>query len=83
VLVHIHDIMFPFEYPEAWFPSGRALNEAYMVRAFLLFNNRFRIIFWNNYLRICDAEWLGRTLPDCLRGWTTSLWLCTTDGGRS
>ena len=35
VLVHFHDIFFPFEYPQAWLAEGRAWNEAYLLRAFL------------------------------------------------
>src|ERR1035438_5384132 len=43
VLVHIHDIPWPFEYPEAWLKGGRAWNEAYMVKAFLQYNAAFKI----------------------------------------
>jgi hypothetical protein len=75
VLVHVHDVYFPFEYPEAWFKNGYAINEAYILRSFLIFNNRFEIIFWNDYLKKRDAEWLARTLPGCLKGWSTSIWL--------
>ena len=75
MLVHVHDIFFPFEYPEAWFKNGYAVNEAYILRAFLTFNDRFEIIFWNDYLKKRDADWLSRTLPGCLKGWSTSIWL--------
>jgi predicted O-methyltransferase YrrM len=51
VLVHIHDIGFPFEYPRAWVREGRAWNEAYLLRSFLTFNPRFRIELWNGSLR--------------------------------
>lgn len=34
VLIHFHDIGWPFEYPEEWFYMGRAWNEAYFLRAF-------------------------------------------------
>ena len=36
VLVHVHDIAYPFEYPQEWVEEGRAWNEAYLLRAFLL-----------------------------------------------
>ena len=51
VLVHIHDIGFPFEYPREWVVEGRSWNEAYVLRAFLSFNERFRIELWNGSLR--------------------------------
>jgi Methyltransferase domain len=82
VLVHVHDVFYPFEYPEDLFPSGYALNEAYMLRAFLIFNDRFRIIFWNDYLKKCDGDWLARTLPGCLKRWSSSIWLRSTEAPR-
>jgi predicted O-methyltransferase YrrM len=33
VVVHIHDIFWPFEYPKEWIYAGRAWNEAYLARA--------------------------------------------------
>lgn len=51
VLVHIHDIGFPFEYPRSWVAEGRSWNEAYLLRALLMFNDRFRIELWNGSLR--------------------------------
>lgn len=51
VLVHVHDIAFPFEYPRPWVEEGRSWNEAYLLRAFLSFNERFRIELWNSCLR--------------------------------
>ena len=32
VWVHLHDIFFPFEYPEAWVREGRAWHEAHLLR---------------------------------------------------
>jgi hypothetical protein len=45
-LIHIHDIFSGFEYPEKWLLEGRAWNEAYLLRAFLLFNSAFEIYAW-------------------------------------
>src|SRR5262245_48406157 len=33
VLVHIHDVCYPFDYPLAWLKQGRAWNEIYLLRA--------------------------------------------------
>lgn len=50
VIVHIHDIYWPFDYPEEWIREGRAWTEAYLVRAFLQYNPRFKILYFNSYL---------------------------------
>src|SRR5207249_2885268 len=49
VLVHVHDIFWPFEYPTEWIREGRAWNEAYLLRAFLTFNKAYEIVFWTPY----------------------------------
>lgn len=50
VVIHIHDIHFPFEYPEAWVRERRAWNEAYILRSFLQFNSEFEILFWPSFM---------------------------------
>jgi Methyltransferase domain len=82
VLVHVHDVFYPFEYPENWFAMGFATNEAYLLRAFLTFNDRFEIYFWSDYLKKYDADWLARNLPACLKGWSSSIWLRSTEAPR-
>ena len=51
VLIHFHDIFYPFEYPEKWYKEGRYWNEAYILRAFLQFNSVFKIIYWLDWLK--------------------------------
>ncbi len=50
VHVHVHDVFFPFEYPADWVFGGRAWNENYLLRAFLIDNARFRITWFNSLL---------------------------------
>ena len=50
VLVHFHDIFFPFVYPREWIFAGRNWNETYMLRAFLQYNDSFRMILFNTFL---------------------------------
>jgi predicted O-methyltransferase YrrM len=50
VIIHFHDIYWPFEYPLAWIQQGRAWNEAYLLRAFLQYNEHFEILQFNHYL---------------------------------
>jgi hypothetical protein len=82
VLVHFHDILWPFEYPSLWVNDGRAWNEAYILRAFLQYNNAFRILYFNSMMQTHSGQFLGIKLPLAMRtpSWpltpsNTSLWL--------
>ncbi len=50
VWIHMHDIFFPFEYPEAWVREGRAWHESYVLRAFLSYNTAFAIRWFQTFL---------------------------------
>jgi len=51
VWVHVHDIFFPHDYPAEWLINRRlALNEQYMLEAFLAFNTAFSIELANYWL---------------------------------
>ena len=52
VIVHFHDIFWPFEYPRDWAVTRNfSWNEAYALRAFLAFNSAWRILFFADHLR--------------------------------
>jgi len=52
VLVHIHDIFTPRDYPEKWLIDEVKLwNEQYVLEAFLSLNNAYRVIGALNFLR--------------------------------
>jgi predicted O-methyltransferase YrrM len=63
VRVHFHDIFYPFEYPKEWVYQGRAWNEAYVLRAFLQHNDRFKIELFNSFLERFHADTLTRLMP--------------------
>ena len=67
VIIHFHDIFWPFEYPKKWLKSGRAWNEAYLLRAFLQYNSQFEILFYNSFLEHHRRETLREKLPLMLR----------------
>ncbi|WKT77736.1 class I SAM-dependent methyltransferase [Lysinibacillus fusiformis] len=50
VIIHFHDIFFPFEYPKEWLYKGYYWNEAYILRSFLQYNKSFSIIYWNDFI---------------------------------
>jgi len=49
VLIHIHDIFFPYDYPLDWLKKGRFWNEQYFLYTFLQYNTKFSIKFCNSY----------------------------------
>jgi hypothetical protein len=63
VYVHFHDVFYPFEYPIEWIYAGVAFNEAYLLRAFLQYNNEFRIACFNSYLKTLHMDRLLDALP--------------------
>lgn len=51
VLIHIHDIFTPKDYPNDWIlKEHRLWNEQYLLEAFLLFNTDFKVIGALNFL---------------------------------
>ena len=78
VLVHVHDVFYPFEYPRDWVYKGRAWNEAYLVRAFLMHNAAFEILLYNSYLAQFHAEVVSRAMPLWALNPGGSLWLRRT-----
>jgi predicted O-methyltransferase YrrM len=75
VYVHVHDIFYPFEYPEAWVTEGRAWNEAYGLRAFLAFNESYKIVLFNTFLERFHRGVFERDMPLCLLNEGGSIWL--------
>lgn len=54
VYIHFHDIRYPFQYKKDLTYKKVFWNEAYLLRAFLMYNNDFEIVFWLNYLTNSD-----------------------------
>lgn len=75
VLIHFHDIFFPFEYPLSWLQAGRAWNEAYVVRALLQNNPRYQIVLFGSFVGCRMNSVLQTIMPLCLRDTGGSLWL--------
>lgn len=75
VLVHVHDIFDGFEYPREWVYQGRAWNEAYVLRALLMFNSAWEIVFFNAFIAARHPEALAASLPAAAESPGASLWL--------
>jgi hypothetical protein len=63
VVVHVHDIFLPWDYPPDWVFAGRAWNEQYLVRAFLTFNSAFRILLGVKWLEHYRSDLLAASVP--------------------
>ena len=75
VFVHIHDVFLGFEYPEDWIFQGRAWNEQYLLRAFLMENVRFDIVMMNSFMQHFHEQWFKDHMPLCLTDRGQSIWL--------
>jgi predicted O-methyltransferase YrrM len=81
VVIHVHDIALPLDYPEEWVLAGRAWNEQYLVRAFLAFNSAFRILLGVSWLNANRPDVLGEVLtgyPQAYGDSGASLWIQRT-----
>jgi hypothetical protein len=64
VIVHIHDIFLPFEYPKHLVVNeGRFWNEQYFLQAFLAFNDTYEVLLANNFLEHQRSGELKHTFP--------------------
>ena len=75
VVVHVHDVFYPFEYPKEWIYEGRFWNENYLLKAFLQFNTSFEILFFNHYMTCFHTEAVRERMPLVLEGGAGSLWM--------
>jgi hypothetical protein len=76
VLVHFHDIFWPFEYPRLWaVEENRSWNELYALRAFLMYNKEWEIIMFNDLLAKLERETIAATWPAFFRNTGGALWL--------
>ena len=78
VLIHFHDIFYPFEYPEYWvttFFKGFGWNEAYLLRSFLMYNKNFKILLFNTYMQKFHEPWFTENMPLCMESQGGSIWL--------
>ena len=86
VVVHIHDIHYPFEYPKRWLLAERRnWNEVYFVDLMLTLGNSFDVLFFNHAMLVNRPKILneGPALIDLFEGFNAkpfhkvsgSIWL--------
>ena len=75
VLIHIHDIFLPYEYPREWIMQNRwPWNEQYLVQALLQGSEEYEVLWAGHYHQ--------KTMPDFAKHFplwqgkdASSLWL--------
>ncbi|MBI3839406.1 MAG: class I SAM-dependent methyltransferase [Planctomycetia bacterium] len=75
VVVHVHDVFYPFEYPRKWLRSHNPWNEIHALRAFLQFNQTYQIELLSTYLEYFYPDNFYRNWPLSVRDGGGSIWL--------
>lgn len=78
VWIHVHDIFFPHDYPADWLLKRRlALNEQYLLEAFLTFNENFSTQLANYWFCLDHLDRAIRLWPEApgANFGASSLWM--------
>jgi hypothetical protein len=84
VLVHLHDVFLPQEYPREWVlgSARRFWNEQYLLQAFLAFNRCFEVVWASAWMHVNHPDLLERMIASYQRDSRrpSSLWLRRVTG---
>jgi predicted O-methyltransferase YrrM len=72
VVVHIHDVFWPFQYPASWMREHRDWTEDYLLHAFLIGNTDWEIMFFSSWLWHSHLELVPEAIAAAGPG---SIWL--------
>jgi predicted O-methyltransferase YrrM len=76
VIVHFHDMFWPFEYPRKWVvEENRSWNELYAVRLMLTNNQNWKVIMFNHYMAQFERELIEKTWPAFYKNPGGALWI--------
>jgi predicted O-methyltransferase YrrM len=75
VVVHVHDIFLPYEYPETWvIGEQRNWAEQYLVQAMLHGTDNYKVLWAGHYLQRTMADF-SSYFPDLDNRLAQSLWM--------
>lgn len=76
VIVHVHDIHLPNEYPKEWvFGMRRFWTEQYLLQAFISYNDSFEILWAGSYMAVNYQDLLSSAFASFSEGGTPgSFW---------
>jgi SAM-dependent methyltransferase/predicted O-methyltransferase YrrM len=78
VLVHVHDVFLPADYPRAWVvDEHRFWSEQYLLHALLLFSRAFEVVWAGSFMHMKHPDALARVFPayDRQAAWPGSFWI--------
>ena len=78
VIVHIHDIFLPMEYPKEWvLKQFLFFNEQYLLQAFMAFNNAYEVLWAASYMHLRYPDQLEQAFGSYnrKRAWPGSFWI--------
>lgn len=78
VIIHIHDIFLPSEYPKHLFTTARRFySEQYLLQAFLAFNTSFEVLWAGSFIHLNRPNLLQAAFPayDPASCWPGSFWI--------
>lgn len=52
VIVHVHDVFWPDDYPQGWVRAGFGWNEQYLLQAYLAGNSRAHVLALDHWLAV-------------------------------
>jgi len=76
IIIHIHDIFLPMEYPKNWvLKMHRFWSEQYLLQAFLAFNSAFEILWAGSYMHLRHPDQLEKAFSSYNRDavWATNV----------
>ena len=81
VIVHVHDIFLPAQYPKQWVLENYIFwNEQYLLQAFLTFNPCFEVLWAGSYMHLRHYDKLEAAFNSYKKGerWPGSFWMRKT-----
>lgn len=78
VIIHLHDIFLPAEYPQEWVLNNyRFWTEQYLLQAFLAFNDSFEVLWAGSYMHLKHPDRLEAAFSSYKRDqrWPGSFWM--------
>jgi predicted O-methyltransferase YrrM len=72
VVVHVHDIFWPFEYPAHWLAERRDWTEIYLLQALLAGSSQWEVVLFSSWLWDRQPDLVPASLRDLDPG---SIWL--------
>jgi len=68
VLIQLHDIFLPLEFPKRWIKELHLFwNEQYMLHAFLIGNRDFEVLIGNNYMATNHPKQIARIFDEYIK----------------